>query len=121
MHTPQRTPHQPAAVAMVTLAKCLAEGKTRREAISLCREHLVQHCAMRRESAELLAWQTIADMEHCRETVGHFIDTNESTANLLVIRTPQQKLVFTLRDLVRVHEHHRESAAEADLVKPTLH
>lgn len=107
--------------AVLALTKCLQQGACRRHAIVVAREELMEKLSMTRDAAELACWRVMAEMEAGGLAGGNFIDLSNSTSHLLVLRTPQQKILFTLRDLLALAELHREPAASSELLKPTIH
>lgn len=107
--------------AVIALTNCLQQGFSRRSAIIKTRDELMKKLDMTRDSAELACWRVMAELETRKVPHGHSIDIGASTAQLLVIKTPDKKLVFTLSDLLDLHKLHGESAAETDQLKPTIH
>ena len=107
--------------AVIALTRCLQEGDSRRTAIVKARDELMKKLDMTRDSAELACWRVMAELETRKVPQGHSIDLTASTTQLLVIKSPDKKLVFTLSDLLDLHKLHGESAADTDQLKPTIH
>ena len=107
--------------AVIALTRRLQEKKPRRQCITEARDELMAKLEMTRDAAELACWRVLAELESRNIPKGHCIDIANSTAQLLIVKTPDKKLVFTLGDLLGLHEHHGESDAETDQVKPIIH
>lgn len=107
--------------AVITLTRCLQQGANRRQAIILARDELINTLELSRDTAELACWRVMAELESRSIPAGHGIDIGNTTSHLLVIRTPNHKLVFTLADLLGLHERHGETAQHVEQLKPTLH
>ncbi|MDZ4263889.1 MAG: hypothetical protein U1B30_16370 [Pseudomonadota bacterium] len=108
--------------AVIALTRRMQEQKSRRQCITEARDELMRKHEMTRDSAELACWRVMAELETRKVPHGHSIDIGASTSQLLVIKTPDKKLVFTLSDLLDLHKLHGESAADTDQLKPiTFH
>lgn len=107
--------------AVVALTRFMQEKRPRRECILKARDELMNKLAMTRESAELACWRVLAELESRKLPAGHYIDTANSTAQLLIIKSPNKNMVFTLGDLLGLHDQYGETNADTDQLKPTLH
>lgn len=107
--------------AVIALTRRLQERKPRRQCITEARDELIEKLQMTRDSAELACWRVLAELESKNSPKGHCIDIANSTAHLLVVRTPSKKLVFTISDLLGLHDQLGESDAETDHVKVITH
>ncbi|MGD8174813.1 hypothetical protein [Marinimicrobium sp. ARAG 43.8] len=111
----------PELLAATLLAGEMRRHSNRRQVVARCRDGLIQMAGIPRERAELLAWRALADWESQQVPAGHFIDTAATTDNLLVIRTPAQSVVLTLRDLLDGLQQSQPSTPGRTDGKPTLH
>lgn len=108
------------------LRERLAAGDSRRQAIVHTRDRLMALYDITRSDCELLCWKAFANYTAAAVPTGTFIDLSQSSSNLLVIRTPQQKIIFTLFDLMvfaqesQNPERTLESAAES-VITATVH
>lgn len=107
--------------AVIALTRRLQEKKPRRQCITEARDELMSKHEITRDSAELICWRVLAELESKNNPKGHCIDIANSTAHLLVVKTPTKKLVFTLGDLLGLHDQLGESDADTDQVKVTTH
>ena len=108
-------------IAVIALTKAMREGANRRQAILLARATVMATQDINRDAAELACWRAMADLEATKVPPGHSIDIAASNSQLLVIRTPEQKLVFTLADLIGLHSQHGEKRIDTEVIKPTIH
>lgn len=107
--------------AVIALTRRLQEMKPRRQCITESRDELMSKLEITRDAAELACWRVLAELESKNTPKGHCIDIGNSTAHLLVVKTPDKKLVFTLGDLLGLHGQHGESDAETEQVKVITH
>jgi len=107
--------------AAIALTRRLQEKKPRRQCITEARDEIMEKLQMTRDSAELACWRVLAELESRNTPKGHCIDIVNSTAHLLVVKTPAKKLVFTLGDLLGLHDQLGESDADTDQVKVITH
>lgn len=107
--------------AVVALTRFMQEKWPRRECILKARDELMNKLAMTRDSAELACWRIFAELETRKIPAGHYIDIANSTAQLIVIKSPNKNLVFTLSDLLEISEQLNETIPEPYQQKPTLH
>jgi hypothetical protein len=107
--------------AVIALTRRLQEKKPRRQCITEARDELMKKLDMTRDAAELACWRVLAELEARSIPAGHGIDIANSTAQMLVVKTPDRKLIFTLGDLLGVHDLYGETPADTDQLKPTLH
>ena len=107
--------------AVIALTRRLQEKKTRRQCITEARDELMAKLDMTRDATELACWRVLAELESKKIPKGHCIDIGNSTPQLLVVRTPDKKLVFTLSDLLGLHDTHGESDADTEQVKVITH
>lgn len=107
--------------AVIALTRRLQEKKNRRQCILEARDELMEKLQMTRDAAELACWRVLAELEARNIPAGHGIDVANSTAQMLVVKTPDRKLIFTLADLLGLHNLHGETPADTDQLKPTIH
>lgn len=106
------------------LIERLQAGATRREAILYARDQLMKRHDINRSDCELICWKTYADRIAAAVPSGTAIDLQQSNNNLVVVRTPQQKIIFTLYDLLVLanEAHNRETKATVDsVITATIH
>ncbi|WP_039917610.1 hypothetical protein [Cellvibrio mixtus] len=107
--------------AVIALTRRLQEKKPRRQCITESRDELMAKLEMTRDAAELACWRVLAELESRNIPKGHCIDIANSTSQLLIVKTPNKKLVFTLGDLLGLHDQHGESDAETEQLKVVTH
>lgn len=107
--------------AVIALTRRLQEKKPRRQCITEARDELMAKLEMTRDAAELACWRVLSELEARNIPKGHCIDIANSTAQLLVVKTPDKKLVFTLGDLLGLHDQYGESDAETEQLKIVTH
>lgn len=107
--------------AVIALTRCIQEKKPRHQCITESRDELMTKLDMTRDAAELACWRVLAELETKQIPKGHCIDINNSTAHLLVVKTPDKKMVFTLADLLGLHAHQGDSDTEIVPTKPVTH
>lgn len=105
------------------LQQNLLNGVKRREAIRNTRDTLMAYYDITRSDCELICWKTYSNYLTAAVHQGCYIDFSKSSSNLLVIRTPQQKIIFTLFDLLKIAEQSMQINSEigAGNVADTLH
>lgn len=110
------------STSAVQIITRLLQAKTpRRQCIIAARDELMKKLELTRETAELACWRTLAELESRNIPSGHYIDLANSTPQLLVVKSPATKMVFTLADLLGFHNLHGETAHDSDQVKIVYH
>jgi hypothetical protein len=107
--------------AVIALTRRLQEKKPRRQCITESRDELMATLEITRDAAELACWRVLAELEARSIPAGHGIDIANSTAQMLVVKTPDRKLIFTLGDLLGLHNMYGETTTDTDQLKPTIH
>lgn len=107
--------------AVIAITRRLQEKKPRRQCITESRDEIMEKLAITRDTAELACWRVLAELESRSIPKGHCIDIASSTAQLLIVKAPDKKLVFTLGDLLSLHEQYGESNAETEQIKVVTH
>lgn len=78
----------------------LNAGATRRNAIIYTRDQLMKIYEISRSDCELICWKSYSNRLAAAVPMGTYIDLSQTCSNLLVVRTPHQKIIFTLFDLL---------------------
>ena len=107
--------------AVQILTRLLQENTPRRQCIITARNELMTKLELTRDAAELACWRTLAELESRNIPAGHYIDLTNSTQQLLIVKTPIAKMVFTLADLLGFHNLHTATTSNSDQAKIVYH